>query len=69
MTHPDNDGDGHERFTELAASATAGALTSGEMSELRDHLLVCEECREVCRQYRILETEGLPMLGMRNACH
>jgi hypothetical protein len=66
MTPRDDNLNEHDRFTELAAIATSGALTTGEISELRDHLQVCENCRRVYRQYRILAKEGLPMLAGRH---
>ncbi|MBZ5697661.1 MAG: anti-sigma factor [Acidobacteriia bacterium] len=53
----------HTRFLELAAIATCDALTSGEMADLEDHLQVCEECRELHRQYQILANEGIPRLA------
>ncbi len=53
----------HTRFIELATIATCDALTNGEMAELKDHLQVCEECRELHRQYQILAKEGIPLLA------
>jgi uncharacterized protein YeeX (DUF496 family) len=63
VTPHDNHGSGHNRFHELAATATAGALTSDEMAALRDHLRVCDECREVWLQYQTLAREGFPVLA------
>jgi uncharacterized protein YeeX (DUF496 family) len=63
VTSRDNHGSGHDRFHELAATATAGALTSDEMAALRDHLRVCDECREVWLQYQTLAREGFPVLA------
>jgi len=53
----------HGRFIELAALATAGALPSSEMAELTDHLPTCANCREICRQYQILVSEGFAVLA------
>jgi hypothetical protein len=54
---------GHERFKELGALANSGSLTDGETAELQAHLKTCWECREARRQYLILSTEVLPLLG------
>jgi hypothetical protein len=54
---------GHERFKQLAALAVCGVLTSLEWSDLKAHLRNCRECREACRQYLTLTTEGMPALS------
>jgi anti-sigma-K factor RskA len=59
--------DGHERFRELGALANAGALSPNESSELDRHLLACEECREVCAQYRLLSIVGMSWLASNYA--
>jgi hypothetical protein len=56
-------GEEHEKFKELCALAAAGSLAPLEWSELRDHLELCESCREAYTQYRILTTEGIPTLA------
>ncbi len=58
---------GHERFRELSALAAAGALTPSEQSELKFHLLSCEECREVRAQHAVLSQEGIPALAALHA--
>src|ERR1017187_9625822 len=63
MTPPNESLNAHDRFSELAAMATSGELTGSECAELNDHLLACEACSEVYRQYRILANEGFPMLA------
>ena len=55
----------HQRFKELVASATANALNEGEWVQLKNHLLACEECEEVFRQYRKLATEFIPVLALQ----
>ena len=60
--------DGHERFKELGALVNSGALSAGERLELERHLQVCEECREICAQYRLLSTVGMPWLAS-NCAH
>jgi hypothetical protein len=59
----DNPGSGHDRFIELAAAATAGALTSDERADLSSHLRECDECREVWLEYQTLAREGFPLLA------
>jgi hypothetical protein len=53
----------HDRFRELAAIATSGALAINERAELNDHLRMCEACTEVYAQYRVLAGAGFPMLA------
>jgi hypothetical protein len=55
----------HERYEELCALATAGALTPQESEELSVHLASCAECRDIFAQYEALATEGLPALAGR----
>src|ERR1700685_866658 len=59
--------DGHERFKELGALVNSGALSAGERLELERHLQVCEECREICAQYRLLSTVAMPWLASNYA--
>jgi anti-sigma-K factor RskA len=65
MTTENEKLNGHEKFKELAASATLGTLSAGERAELKDHLELCGACREVCNQYLILASEGIPLLAAR----
>lgn len=55
--------DEHDIFRKRCALAASGSLTPEELSELRFHLDVCEECQEVYRQYRILTTHGVSTLA------
>src|ERR1700685_2317200 len=57
----------HERVRELGALASARALSATESLELERHLEVCEECREICAQYRLLSTVGMPWLASNYA--
>jgi hypothetical protein len=53
----------HERFRELAAAATCGALTADENAALESHLRACDECRSVFRDYQMLTKGGMAMLA------
>lgn len=57
----------HERYKELNALANAGALGSAELADLRSHLQICEQCREVHDQYRLLAQVGMPELAAMHA--
>jgi hypothetical protein len=57
----------HEKFKELGALANSGTLTTSEWAELRGHLQICQACSEVCRQYLILASEGMPLLAARHS--
>ena len=62
MTLASSHGD-HERFKELSALAQAGELDSAELDELRSHLRLCRQCREMYDQYRALTRAGIPELA------
>jgi uncharacterized protein YlxW (UPF0749 family) len=53
----------HNRYEELCALATAGALTAEESEALFAHLNACAECNEVFAQYQSLANEGMPLLA------
>jgi len=55
--------DEHDIFRKHCALAASGSLTPEELSALRLHLEMCEECQEIYRQYRILTTQGVIVLG------
>lgn len=57
----------HERYKELSALANTGALGSAELADLRSHLQICEQCREVHEQYRLLAQVGMPELAAMHA--
>ncbi|QHN03165.1 hypothetical protein FTO74_07115 [Granulicella sp. WH15] len=52
----------HDRYEELCALATAGALTTEESAALLTHLNQCAECNKVFAQYQSLANEGMSML-------
>lgn len=53
----------HERYEELCALATAGALTAEESGTLFAHLVECSECSEMFAQYESLATQGMSFLA------
>lgn len=53
----------HERYEELCALATAGALTEKESETLFAHIDHCAECSKIFAQYQSLANEGMPMLN------
>jgi hypothetical protein len=53
----------HDRYEELCALATAGALTAEESEVLLAHLNTCAECNEVFAQYQSLANEGMSLLA------
>jgi hypothetical protein len=55
--------EGHERFKELGALANSGALSASEWLELKQHLGICEDCREIHDQYQLLSNVGMPFLA------
>jgi hypothetical protein len=57
------DDTGHGRFREMCALAASGGLTADELAALKTHLQKCEICRETLSQYRVLGTQGLPVLA------
>jgi anti-sigma-K factor RskA len=63
LTHVDANSGQHKHFQELAAAATCGALTAEESESLERHLLVCEECCSVMREYHVLTSEGFAILA------
>jgi hypothetical protein len=57
----------HEKYEELCALATAGALTPHESEILLVHLNVCAECSLIFEQYETLATDGIPALAQEFA--
>lgn len=58
-----HESDSHEKFKKLCALAITGTLIVSERLELEDHLRLCDECREISRQYKLLATVGMPFLA------
>lgn len=52
----------HERYEELCALASAGALTAAESEALFLHLGECADCRKDFAEYQSLASEGMPLL-------
>jgi hypothetical protein len=63
MPNGNNRFDGHERFRELGALANSGTLSANEWLELKHHLRVCQDCREIHNQYQLLNDVGMPFLA------
>jgi hypothetical protein len=57
----------HQLFVELCALSTSGPLPEAEASELRVHLLECEECREAMAEFRFVAVEGASTLVSADA--
>jgi hypothetical protein len=53
----------HERYEELCAMATAGALSPEESEILFAHLNECQECNAVFAEYQTIATEGMSLLA------
>jgi Uncharacterised protein family (UPF0242) N-terminus/Putative zinc-finger len=49
----------HNEFLELCAVSTSGELTEGEQKRLREHLAVCESCREALQQYEAVANRAI----------
>jgi peptidoglycan hydrolase CwlO-like protein len=53
----------HDEFLELCAVSTSGQLTEEEQKRLREHLAVCQSCREALRQYEAVVGHAIPALA------
>jgi anti-sigma factor RsiW len=53
----------HEKFIELCAFATSGNLSQEEKRALREHLLICDECRQAMKQFEAAIDLGVPALA------
>lgn len=62
MTFHDNLDD-CERYSELAALATAGGLTASDAAEVNQHIRSCRRCSIVYQQYLALSREGFGLLA------
>jgi hypothetical protein len=52
----------HEEFLELCALATSGSLHRDEAKKLREHLVLCSECREAVRDFYAVVDGLIPEL-------
>jgi hypothetical protein len=59
----ENNFSGHERFKELGALANSGTLSEGEWQDLKHHLRICEDCRNIYNEYQLLSDVGMPFLA------
>jgi hypothetical protein len=53
----------HDEFLELCAVSTSGQLTGEEQKRLREHLAVCQSCRESLQQFEAVVTEAIPAIA------
>ena len=63
LMHGNANSSEHEQFRELAAAAICEELAAEESDILEEHLHNCEECRSAFHEYRILSSEGFPLLA------
>ena len=55
--------DDHQKFRKLAVLAQRGAISEVEQLELDNHLRVCRACRQVCSEYALISSVGMPFLA------
>ena len=53
----------HSEFLELCAVSTSGELTEEEHKKLREHLVVCQSCRESLRHYETVVSHAIPRIA------
>ncbi len=56
-------GSQHQEFLELCALAASGSLGEAEGKKLREHLVVCSECREAMKEFHAVVDEVIPELA------
>ena len=56
-------GSQHQEFLELCALAASGSLGEAEGKKLREHLVVCSECREAVKEFHAVVDEVIPELA------
>src|SRR5580658_2294166 len=56
--------DPHNAFEKLCALSTTGELTAEEWARLSRHLVHCDACRELKRQYECLIATRIPALAV-----
>lgn len=57
----------HSEFLELCAVSTSGQLTDEEQKKLEEHLVVCESCREILKQYETVVNRAIPAIAATEA--
>ncbi|MGB7148597.1 MAG: zf-HC2 domain-containing protein [Terriglobales bacterium] len=57
----------HDEFLELCAVSTSGQLTEEEQKRLREHLAVCQSCREALQQYEAVVDRAIPTIAPNEA--
>jgi hypothetical protein len=67
IVHGPERADDHERFKELCALAQANSLGRGDQLELKEHLKICDSCREIYDQYAAIGSEGIAFLSGSDA--
>jgi hypothetical protein len=58
--------DPHQEFQELCALSTTGELTAEEWARLSEHLIGCDACREVQRQFERVVDAAIPALAVES---
>jgi len=53
----------HDEFLELCAVSTTGQLTGEEQKRLREHLAVCQSCREAFQQFEAVVGQAIPAIA------
>ena len=53
----------HDEFLELCALSTSGELNEEQQNRLREHLVVCSECREAFREFESVVHDTIPGIG------
>jgi hypothetical protein len=57
----------HDEFLELCAVSTSGQLSQEDQARLREHLAVCDACRDALREYESLVNEVIPAIAADEA--
>jgi len=52
-----------EKFAELCALATTGALTLEECARIEKHIAGCQKCRDLLAEYESLASDGMAKIG------
>jgi Putative zinc-finger len=52
----------HNEFLELCAVSTSGQLTEEEQERLKEHLALCESCRQTLKQYETVVDRAIPAI-------